>query len=719
MKPLTFDRNCYRSGGKPIYLNSGEMHYFRVPKKDWRTRMRLLKDAGGNALATYVPWLIHEPVEGQFAFDRGDGVTDLEAFLDLAAGEGLMVMVRPGPYQYSEMIYDGLPGWLCREYPQIQARGPDGKPYRHSSVSYLHPLFIEKTKAWYAQVCPRLARHTVSHGGAVCLVQPDNELGGVQIWHGSMDCHPETMGFGREDGRFPQFLKQRYGVIAELNRRYGSSFGAFTEITPAKAPAGGQARQRWDRDYFEFYAGTLAEYVRLLTNLMREHGIDTPFAHNSAGPSMNVYFVETVRAMGCGFLLGTDHYYTLNQDWAQNNPTPQYAATCFASLESLRMFGYPPTVFELQGGSAADFPPVTGQDTRACYFMHAAFGMKGHNYYIFTGGPNPPGVGATSDLYDYGAAIGPAGEVRPVYHAQKTYGRFMKRNSWLVEAEQACDFRIGFEWDTQRGRSYSGFTPPGCESGASIWRFLQRGLLTTAFCGHLSPQFVDLDGEECLGDTRTPVYLPTTGWMPAARQLRLAKFVKAGGRLVIGPVLPRLDENWDPCTAFADALGIAADLELIDSKNGITRPIIAGVTNVANTGALYSQTAPAGAEVIGVDEISGKTVAWRLRVPGGGEVIFLGLNWFHTMHEHWRMLQKVLTLAGLQPWLEADNPNVWMTLRHTPDKAMLFVMNLLSAPAEVTVRWRLAAGKAWSSTGRLNLPPMTVKTLSIKGGRDR
>jgi len=58
---------------------------------------------------------------------------------------------------------------------------------------------------------------------------------------------------------------------------------------------------------------------------------------------MNTYFSETVETLGNkAFLLGSDHYYNLDQSWPQNNPTPQYAATIFVSLETLRLMGYPP-----------------------------------------------------------------------------------------------------------------------------------------------------------------------------------------------------------------------------------------------------------------------------------------------------------------------------------------------------------------------------------------
>ncbi|MBE0698791.1 MAG: beta-galactosidase, partial [Anaerolineaceae bacterium] len=142
MQQITFTSQCYWIDGQPTYLLSGEFHYFRVPKSDWRRRMQLFKEAGGNTLATYVPWLIHEPQEGQFRFS-GEDWLDLEDFLSTARDEGLYVIARPGPYQYSELIYHGLPGWLIKDYPEVLALNPAGETIGYASVSYTHPLFIK------------------------------------------------------------------------------------------------------------------------------------------------------------------------------------------------------------------------------------------------------------------------------------------------------------------------------------------------------------------------------------------------------------------------------------------------------------------------------------------------------------------------------------------------------------------------------------------------
>ena len=51
--------------GIPRLIMCGEIHYFRLQRDEWPDRVQKLRDAGCNAVASYVPWLCHEPVEGQ------------------------------------------------------------------------------------------------------------------------------------------------------------------------------------------------------------------------------------------------------------------------------------------------------------------------------------------------------------------------------------------------------------------------------------------------------------------------------------------------------------------------------------------------------------------------------------------------------------------------------------------------------------------------------
>ena len=704
---LGFDARSWLVGGKPAYVLSGEFHYFRVPKADWKRRMQLFKDAGGNCLATYVPWLLHEAVEGRFEF--GGERLDFEGFCDTAHAVGLHVVARPGPYQYSELRYDGLPGWLYEGYPALRARRFDGSEIRTGSISYLHPLLLEKARRWFDRACPLVEKHTTRHGGPVALVQFDNELAGVHVWFGSLDYNAETMGFGRADGRYGRWLEARHGSLATLNRRYGTSFASFAEVKPAPDGPATLPESRRRRDYYDFYLSTIAEYAATLAGWMRGHGIDVPLVHNSGGPQMNAMFQETIAAVKGPFVLGSDHYYNLDQGWPQNNPTPQYALGCFYSLEMLRLLGFPPTVWELPGGSSSDWPPVTPRDAGAAYLANLALGMKGSNYYIFTGGENPPGAGTTTDLYDYGAAIGARGEIRPLYETQKEFATVLARHPWLPLAEREGDLRVGLSLDDCRADGWARGHGELAFANTDAFDLFRRGLLNTAFCASLSPVLVDLQSDAWTADLSTPVVVVAASSLRRSVQERLVRFVAAGGRLLLLPVLPTHDENLEPCTVLADALG-GARVEL--APDAFNRATVDGVVNVAKRDVFFAEP-PAGATVIGRDEISGRPIAWELRPAGGGQVVLLGLRWQHSNREQAAMLQALARRLGATPRVECSNPNVWTSLRSHEGRSVVFLLNLLSAPMEASVRCRPAGRDAWLDTGAHALEPMSVEVVDL------
>jgi len=712
LSPIQFDKTSFKKDGKYIFLISGEFHYFRVPKKDWKSRMELLKEAGGNCIATYVPWLIHEPEEGKFIFGTGDGVHDLEDFLKTARDAGLYVIARPGPYQYSELQYDGLPGWLTEKYQDIRAVNIDGKPFRSESVSYIHPLFLKKVKAWYDRVCPLLAKYTIRNGGPIAFVQLDNELIGIHTWYGSIDYNPVSMGFGKRDGRYTQYLWRKYETVEKVNYEYGTQYTALAQVKPPRPDgATNEFDLRWRKDYFDFYIETVNEYAATLARWIRESGIEVPLVHNSAGPSMNSLFLETVRQMGKTFLLGSDHYYNLDPNWPQNNPTPQYAVGVFCSLEMLRLMGLPPTVWEMPSGSASDWPPITPEDARACYYTNLAFGMKGYNYYIFTGGPNPAGAGTTTDVYDYGAPVGARGEIRPLYAVQKDLAAFLQRNPWLTEAVRESDCRFALDFEMSRAEQYWKGRGKYPLSGPEAWDFLRRGALSSALCAGLSPVFCDLSSEEWTNDTRTPVVIVSSPSMSAGRQMRIVDFLKKGGKVLLGPVVPTLDDRFNPYSLLQEFLG---NPEIEPPRTSFSRVTIGSVSNVAKNDVYTTRKLPAGAEVLGTEEISGKPVVWKLKTEGNGEVVFVGLRWTHSRNEQHQIMNLLLVRLGLKQKVLCSNPNVWTSWRSSANKSLLFLMNLYSAPMETDIQCLRGGVYKPVVKGKIKLAPMEVRCLDIK-----
>ncbi|NXL43838.1 GLBL2 protein, partial [Podilymbus podiceps] len=157
--------------GMPFRIFGGSMHYFRVPREYWEDRMLKMKACGLNTLTTYVPWNLHEQERGKFDFSRN---LDLEAFLSLAAKNGLWVILRPGPYICSEWDLGGLPSWLLQD-PEMQLR-TTYKGFTEAVDAYfdhLMPIVVPlQASTIHYPLCPQYKK-----GGPIIAVQVENEYG--------------------------------------------------------------------------------------------------------------------------------------------------------------------------------------------------------------------------------------------------------------------------------------------------------------------------------------------------------------------------------------------------------------------------------------------------------------------------------------------------------------------------------------------------------------
>jgi beta-galactosidase len=158
MGTVTCDDKAFIVDGHRVWIVSGAVHYFRVPRELWRDRLVKLKRAGCNTVETYVAWNAHEPREGRFDFSGG---LDLDAFLTLAEELGLWIIVRPGPYICSEWDNGGIPAWLNVK-PGIKLR-------------VANSVYHAAIRAFFEKLIPIVAKHQATRGGRVILVQDENE----------------------------------------------------------------------------------------------------------------------------------------------------------------------------------------------------------------------------------------------------------------------------------------------------------------------------------------------------------------------------------------------------------------------------------------------------------------------------------------------------------------------------------------------------------------
>jgi beta-galactosidase len=102
--PLRIEGDHFTLHGRPFQILSGELEYARIPRADWRDRLRKVHALGLNSITVYVFWNLHEPTPGVYDFT---GQNDVAEFLREAQQEGLYVVLRPGPYVCAEWDLGG------------------------------------------------------------------------------------------------------------------------------------------------------------------------------------------------------------------------------------------------------------------------------------------------------------------------------------------------------------------------------------------------------------------------------------------------------------------------------------------------------------------------------------------------------------------------------------------------------------------------------------
>lgn len=142
--------------GKPWFPLMGEFHYSRYPEAAWEREIQKMKAGGIQIVSTYVFWIHHEEVKGQFDWA---GQRDLRRFVELCAKNGMFVWIRVGPWDHGEARNGGLPDWLVEKTP---TRGND-------------PNYLDAVSRFFNEIGKHVHGQFWKDGGPIIGVQLENE----------------------------------------------------------------------------------------------------------------------------------------------------------------------------------------------------------------------------------------------------------------------------------------------------------------------------------------------------------------------------------------------------------------------------------------------------------------------------------------------------------------------------------------------------------------
>lgn len=260
-------KNEIAVGAKKVSLVSGEVHYWRLNPSYWHEVLDRVKEMGLKTVATYVPWDYHEYKRGQFDFTgKTDQTRNLKAFLDLTRKMGFWVIIRPGPYIYSEWPNEGAPAYAYKYHR-------------------LHPQFQQYAQEYLKKVMQVIRPYLASKkSGHIVMLQADNE---IDPWP---DVFGSQYGLHGKPGMFQDFLSDLYeGDLSALNASWGTEYHSFEEAGPfiATMLSGetglalkGDHELKRNLDYLKFkyyYSKKVAEWN---VQAYRKLGVDVPIYLN-------------------------------------------------------------------------------------------------------------------------------------------------------------------------------------------------------------------------------------------------------------------------------------------------------------------------------------------------------------------------------------------------------------------------------------------------------
>lgn len=255
-----------RVGEKFASLLSGSIHYWRLHPKSWDACLSAIKDMGLETIDTYINWEFHEISPGEYDFEgKTDPRRDLVGFLEKVRQAGFWLIVRPGPFIYTEWINMGVPTDVARYHR-------------------FHPEFTARATDYIREVCKVLHPYLATNGGNIVLLQSENETDPFG------QCYEEQLGLGNKPGPFQEFLKSKYqGNIEKLNQVWDASYKSFAEARAIMEPALPEDEYLYRYfDFVEFRADYITKCVDHYTKEYRKYGIDIPITHNT----YNIYHVQ-------------------------------------------------------------------------------------------------------------------------------------------------------------------------------------------------------------------------------------------------------------------------------------------------------------------------------------------------------------------------------------------------------------------------------------------
>lgn len=658
---------------QPQLIQAGEFHYYRTPKDQWPHRLNLLKAAGFNALATYIPWLWHQVEQGVTDLDgHSHSMRDLAGFLDLAAELGFFIIARPGPYIMAETINEGIPPWVFRLYPQCAYISQDG--VTQNIASYLHPDFLLCVKQWYAEVFKILTPRQITHGGRIIMIQLDNEMGMLQWVRNIMDLNLDTL------NRFADYLRTtqtgHFSHLSQHDELVTVIREALSRPQPSSTAWVVEAYRRFYRHYLREYTTFL--WKEAMANGMNVLPVINIHGFGNGGKTFPIGLSQLIEAMRIhGMVSATDVYPIFIGEGNFHQLLLVNEMTKALHNKEQALFS-----IEFQAGGNNDF---SGSQA-SMYELHTRLclssGMKAINHYLFCDGENDPILSPTK-RHDWGHPVRKDGTVRKHYHRYGRVSQVLKTyGPDLIYAQPEPVTTVGFHLDMYMTEVQNAATREAAniithQRDVILFDFIARGLALT----HRAFKVAELSLTNLDGSLESGLWVMMDQECDAATQQKLVNYAAQGGHLTLVGRMCIRDFTHSSCTILKDALGVT-ELET-DTPFTATR---INAFEHHDIPASFVESYKGEFDDVFATRTDGQVVGF-VRQLGRGQVMMLGAALAANTLDDLNILQQMALKMGCPAPFTLDD---WVDVRLSRGKhgSFLFVNNYQDDPVQTTIQYQ-------------------------------
>jgi len=650
---VSYSKSGFVIGKEEYAPYAAELQYFRIQKRYWSICFERIRKAGFRIISTIVPWNLHEDDNREFDFSGfSDPKRDLIVFVELVREFGFKLILRPGPWIFSEFYLNGLPKFL-EKYPEVFARTKDGDLIRSINRADVPPGYYPSIGnprymnfvRHYLNGLTEIVKNYVYPRGPLFLMELDfdNYFGG--------HFEPHLADYNEYVVRevYPVWLQERYGEIKNLNKVYSTRHKDFQDVEPPVEFSSAAVRQKASVfDWFRFKEYLTDNYLCELREMYKTFSCEPMFFRTLSfkGNIQSSFSSHRVPVEGC--------ISCASMSWDLRT------AENLSRVRHLKAISDFPFVPELPVGNwsynperSKQYYPIGADATRYMVTVGLAGGLKGFTYNMF----------AERDHW-YGAALGSDGTIQDSYDLLKTFN--VNAQTHEISSFEPVE-KVGIV--TYKPYAWEALVNDDNDK-ANLARYL-----ATETMPKLGKDLDVLKYDYAIPDLSTPgtvekyetLIIPVSDVMNENEQNFIIELARRGKNVILVGTLPQHNTSMQSCTVLASALKCKTTKQFklghVVAEGHEFTTVVFG--SIKTTERRSRRLATADRKTVAISFSKYK-----------GLVILISFDLCtETNHHKMAFLEQTLQGCKMQRYVETSNPNIRAIVRKGEKSILLCLLN--------------------------------------------